>query len=48
MLCLYFILKYKRSNLNEENGVVTSNDSDRTNSQRIDLNENVAYGQIEM
>ena len=46
MLCLYFILKYKRSNLNEENCVVTSND--HTNSQRIDLNENVAYGQIQL
>ena len=48
MLCLYFILKYKGSNLNEENGAVTSNDPNHANSQRIDLNENVAYGQIQL
>ena len=48
MLCLYFILKYKRANRNEENRVVTTNDPDRTNNQQIDLNENVAYGQIQL
>ena len=48
MLCLYFILKYKRANFNEENGVVTSNDPDSTNSHQIDLSGNVAYGQIQL
>ena len=48
MLCLYFILKYKRVNFSEENGAVTTNDPDRTNNQQIDLNENVAYGQIQL
>ena len=48
MLCLYFILKCKGSNFNEENGAVTSDDPDRANRQRIDLNENVAYGQIKL
>ena len=46
MLCLYFILKYKRANRNEENRVVTSNDPDSRNSHQIDLSENVTYGQI--
>ena len=48
MLCLYFILKYKRANRNEENRVMTSNDPDSTNSHQIDLSENVAYGQIQL